>query len=229
MIFFPGVSNYETWRTSVFPCLKKKKQQNCYLLRQLRGEMSYDPPSLCPPSAQPGLRVYQAPAPHSGSPRLPFRVRCAPFALPSQRGTEQRPTADPQSAVWPGRLARWPSRTRGGGGRVRGATWGCAACAALFSDVARDGGLTLYCDFVHEDLFVTGCFCYIAHPPLFPELLCAFKKCLTFKWASEAGLAGKMGGGWWFQQDGEEYWLLSLHLLFRDLEIFLKFAFQTAM
>lgn len=61
------------------------------------------------------------------------------------------------------------------------ATWGCAACEALFSDVARDDGLTLYCDFVHKDLFVTGCFCYTAHPPLFSELLCAFKKYLTFK------------------------------------------------
>ena len=61
------------------------------------------------------------------------------------------------------------------------AACGCAACEGFFSDVARDDGVTLYCDFVHKDLFVTGCFCFIAHPPLFPELLCAFKKCLAFK------------------------------------------------
>ena len=37
---------------------------------------------------------------------------------PSQRGAEERPTADPQAGavVWADHLARWPWRTRGGGG-----------------------------------------------------------------------------------------------------------------
>lgn len=172
------------------PVLFLAFKKTCYLLRQLRGEMSNDAPSLCPPCAQPGLQVHQAPAPHSGSPAsLPGRTALpSPFAERRGGAPDCGPSGRGCSLAWPsGRMARedawrW-GRVRGGpplvvtpsfSGPCIWAAWGCAACEALFSDVARDDGLTLYCDFVHKDLFVTGCFCFIAHPPLFPELLCAF-------------------------------------------------------
>lgn len=98
------------------PVLFLAFKKTCYLLRQLRGEMSNDAPSLCPPCAQPGLQVHQAPAPHSGSPvSLPGRTALpSPFA---ERRAGAR-TADPQAGavVWPGHLAGWPGRTLGGGG-----------------------------------------------------------------------------------------------------------------
>ena len=176
-----------------FLALKTNKQtnKNCYLLRQLLGEMSYDSPMSCARQVLSLVCGFTKRPRHTVAPRASL-PRCAALPSPFLR-REARRSARLRTRSLQSGLAVWPD---GPAGRVEvgahpgwailvvtrsfswpcfWATWGCVACEALFSDVARDGGLTLYCDFVHEDLFVTGCFCYIAHPPLFPELCVLLK------------------------------------------------------
>lgn len=104
--------------------------------------------------------------------------------------------------------------------------WGTVLGKVVISGSARVDCLTLYGDFASKNLFVAAFFRYFC-PPLRNSFVCFFFNLSLLNEELKAGLAGEDCVFPWFPQDeGGEYWLLFLFLLFWELGLFLEFVFQ---